>query len=398
LSSHLVSDDLSELHGTTWDAIVIGAGPAGAMAARRLSIAGASVLLVEKKRFPRPKVCGACLSPSALDELERAGLGCLIAGLGGHELREFHLRISGRLLRMPMSGGSVVSRERLDQALAASAVDSGCEFRDDTMAEVDSVSAGLRPVRLFRHGNSARAIARTVLIAAGLGSKSAISSRRDPDTFVASGSRIGAGCRLSCAPAAIGAGAVFMAIGAGGYVGLVRLEDGSLNVAAAFDPALVRRVRTPGAAALAVLEQAGAPAVDGLADANWRATAGLTRRTRPLSHDRLFLLGDAAGYVEPLTGEGIAWALASARAVEPLALAAIDRWNPRLAQEWARTHRRLIGPRQLICKALAVGLKQPRLVRIAFSMLERIPLAATSAMRLLNSPSVYSRASGPCPS
>ncbi len=246
-------------------------------------------------------------------------------------------------------------------------------------------------------GTGAQASARAVLVASGLG-KGVISSAQEPATLVASGSRIGAGCRLTSAPAAYSDNAVFMAIGAGGYVGMVRQEDGSLNVAATFDPALVRRVRTPGAAALEVLEEAGAPVVGGLADAEWRGTAGLTRRTTPLAHDRLFFLGDAAGYVEPFTGEGIAWALASARAVEPLALRAIDRWHPRLAREWARTHRRVIGRRQLVCRALALGLAQPWLVRIGFETLERVPLAASCVMRLLNTPSVFSTASGTCPS
>ncbi len=397
MSPDLAAHDLKQLHGTTWDAIVIGAGPAGATAARRLSIAGARVLLVEKKQFPRPKVCGACLSPWALDELERAGLGSLVTRLGGRELSDFHLRVQGQSLRMAMSGGSAVSRAKLDLALAASAVDAGCVFLDGTMAQVGSVSDGVRRVLLSRHGADAQAAARAVLIASGLG-KGVISRAQEPATLVASGSRIGAGCRLTSAPAAYSGNAVFMAIGAGGYVGMVRLEDGSLNVAAAFDPALVRRVRNPGAAALEVLEEAGAPTVGGLADAEWRGTPGLTRRTTPLAHDRLFFLGDAAGYIEPFTGEGIAWALASARAVEPLALRAIERWSPHLAREWARTHRRLIGRRQLVCRALALGLARPWLVRIGFETLERVPLAASCVMRLLNTPSVYSTASRTCPS
>jgi menaquinone-9 beta-reductase len=396
MSPDLAAHDLTEFDGTTWDAIVIGAGPAGAMAARRLSVAGARVLLVEKKRFPRPKVCGACLSPRALDELERAGMGSLIRRLGGRELSEFHLRVRGRSLRMAMPGGSAVSRERFDQALAASAVDAGCAFLDGSLAQVHSVSGGLRRVQLSRPGAGAQTTARAVLIATGLG-KGVISRAHEPVTLVASRSRIGAGCRLTSAPAACSDKAIFMAIGAGGYVGMVRLEDGSLNVAAAFDPALVRRAGTPGAAALEVLEEAGAPAALGLADAEWRGTAGLTRRTTPLAHDRLFFLGDAAGYVEPFTGEGIAWALASARAVEPLALRAIERWSPRLAREWAGTHHRLIGRRQLACRALALGLPRPWLVRIGFNTLERVPLAATCVMRLLNTPSAYSTASRPCP-
>jgi flavin-dependent dehydrogenase len=43
-----------------WDAVVIGAGPAGAMAARELALLGGRILLVERKRFPRWKICGAC--------------------------------------------------------------------------------------------------------------------------------------------------------------------------------------------------------------------------------------------------------------------------------------------------------------------------------------------------
>ena len=42
-----------------WDVVVIGAGPAGAIAARQIALAGARVLLVERKSFPRRKVCGA---------------------------------------------------------------------------------------------------------------------------------------------------------------------------------------------------------------------------------------------------------------------------------------------------------------------------------------------------
>jgi len=50
----------------TWDAIVLGAGPAGALAARQLGASGARVLLVDRKAFPRWKVCGACLNGQAL--------------------------------------------------------------------------------------------------------------------------------------------------------------------------------------------------------------------------------------------------------------------------------------------------------------------------------------------
>ncbi len=192
---------LLDLDGSVWDAIVIGAGPAGAMAARRLSLAGASVLLIERKRFPRPKVCGACLSRAALAELRLAGLGSLVARLGGIDLREFRLNYRSRSMQIKLKGGAVVSRTRFDAALAGAAVDAGARFVDGTNALVEAESLGMRRVRLMGQGTTAHAAARTVLSATGFG-QSALSSAGMPRTQVSRGSRIGAGCRVS--PAAGG--------------------------------------------------------------------------------------------------------------------------------------------------------------------------------------------------
>ena len=51
------------------------------------------------------------------------------------------------------------------------------------------------------------------------------------------------------------------------------------------------------------------------------------RQTNRLSAQRVFLLGDAAGYAEPFTGEGIGWALSSAVAITPVVTGNLDRWN-----------------------------------------------------------------------
>src|SRR4051812_30088927 len=80
----------------TWDAIVLGAGPSGTIVARQLAAAGARVLLVDKKLFPRGKVCGACLNGPALAELASVGLGGLVADLGGIALETLELAFSGR--------------------------------------------------------------------------------------------------------------------------------------------------------------------------------------------------------------------------------------------------------------------------------------------------------------
>jgi 2-polyprenyl-6-methoxyphenol hydroxylase-like FAD-dependent oxidoreductase len=75
--------------------VVVGAGPAGALAALGLARQGVPVLLVERRRFPRWKVCGACLSGQALAALEQAGQGPLLDQLGARPLRSVQLGLQG---------------------------------------------------------------------------------------------------------------------------------------------------------------------------------------------------------------------------------------------------------------------------------------------------------------
>jgi len=378
--------------GPAWDVIVVGAGPAGALAARQLAKGGARVLLVEKKRFPRWKVCGACLNGQALAVLESTGLGTLVDRLGGVELKEFQARFLGRSARIALSVGAAISRATLDAALVEAATDQAVRFLHETPATVGAIRDGLRRVKLGHPCREFEVGARLVLVAAGLGNacreREATARPR-----IESGSRVGAGCLVEDAPDFFGRGTIFMAVGKQGYVGLVRVEDGSLNVAAAFDPELVRRLGTPGVAAAAVVAEAGFPPVAGLVSAYWQGTARLTRRLVPLAEERLFVLGDAAGYVEPITGEGIAWALASAQAIAPIALKAIDRWDPRHGLAWSDIHRRLVLNRQLVCRASAMALRRPWLTRLAFEVLARAPGTAGLILQRLNAPPSFSKAS-----
>ena len=70
-----------------YDAIVVGAGPAGSTAAILLASAKWSVALIEKQGFPRRKVCGACIAASNLPILAALGIGDEFGRLAGPELR-----------------------------------------------------------------------------------------------------------------------------------------------------------------------------------------------------------------------------------------------------------------------------------------------------------------------
>jgi flavin-dependent dehydrogenase len=375
-----------------WDAIVIGAGPAGAMAARELARGGASVLLVDKQEFPREKVCGGCLNGHALGVLDAAGLGSLPKGSGGVSLGSFRLGVRGREFRLALPAGLAVPRDRFDAGLVGAAVEAGATFRPRTEARVEPSADARRTVRLGR-GRKDRAVeARVVLVATGLG-HSCFSSVCAPRIRIARRSKIGTGCFLEQRADEYEPGTIHMAVGKDGYIGLVRLADGRLHLAGAIRPGALHEAGGPGPAADGILSEAGFAPVPGLRSADWRGTTGLTRRTDPIAETRLFLLGDSAGYVEPFTGEGIAWALAAGRAIGPLALRAIERWEPRLAGEWNRLHGRVVRRRQMVCRAAASVLGRPLLVHAAFETVSRIPGPALRLLNHLNAPPRFLEAS-----
>ena len=118
-----------------FDVIVVGAGPAGSVAARELARRGRRVVLIEAKRFPRPKICAGGISPSARSGLRRLGLWERIAP-EAYEIRGIRLGArSGRETRWIGAASAVVlNRCRLDHLLAQAAVEAGAELREDCPA------------------------------------------------------------------------------------------------------------------------------------------------------------------------------------------------------------------------------------------------------------------------
>jgi flavin-dependent dehydrogenase len=343
----------------THDALVIGAGPAGSVAARELARRGRRVLLVDKAAFPRTKVCGCCLNGAAVRTLERIGLGHVLAG--AVPLTRVRIAAGHRSAEVRLPRGVALSREAFDVRLIDAAVRSGVEFRPNTT--------------VHPRGRDAKD-ADVVVVASGL---------TGGDATPEPGSRIGAGVVLEAdsAPAFYTAGTIFMATGRGGYVGLVRVEDDRLDIAAAFDPAFVKSAGGLGPAAAGVLGSAGWPVPPGLIGAAWKGTPALTRRPVRVAGERTFVVGDAAGYVEPFTGEGMAWAVMSAAALAPIAA---NDWHPGLAREWEAAHARVVARRQRMCRVVSRVLRSPRLTGLAVRALGLVPGLAAPVVSALNHP------------
>ena len=235
-------EPLLEQIAPCWDVVVVGAGPAGALAAHGLASRGVRVLLVEQRHFPRWKVCGACLSPQALAVLKAAGLAELVATEGGLHLQQLQLGLAGLVSPIALGGGRVLSRSRLDLALLQAAKTAGATVLTGTRAMLGAPAAGLEPWRevVLQMGSARRSVsAKVVLLAAGLTHR-ALGGEAEINTKIEPNSRMGAGCVLPGEAAALAPGVLQMAVGRGGYVGLVRVEGGEINLACAFDRALLQ--------------------------------------------------------------------------------------------------------------------------------------------------------------
>jgi 2-polyprenyl-6-methoxyphenol hydroxylase-like FAD-dependent oxidoreductase len=375
--------DLAEASDRLWDAIVVGAGPAGSLAARELARRGAAVLLVDKASFPRWKVCGACLNGRALATLAGVGLGELARRWDAVPVQDLQLTTRGSKTLISLHGGVALSREVFDAALIEAAVQAGVAFLPRTSARLDGATGAVRRVTLSQNGHQTMALARVVLAADGLGGGFA-GRETACRTVVEPGSRLGAGVIVDAAPVYYRPGTIYMACGASGYLGLVRLEDNRLNIAAAFDATRVKQAGGLGKQAKAILAETGLPAMPGLATASWRGTPFLTRCVHPTAFHRAFLLGDAAGYVEPFTGEGMAWALASACALAPLAYRACQRWDPAIARQWSFLYRQIVARRQWVCHSVAYVLRRPTLTRFLVGTLAHAPGLAAPFVRCIN--------------
>lgn len=307
------------------DAIVVGGGPAGAVAAFVLARAGVRVLVLDRARFPREKLCGDTVNPGALAVLRRLGLETAANGLplaGMVVTDDRGVRVEGRY-GAGIEGRSV-RRFELDAALMSAAAAAGARVEEGTLVLGPVVQA-----------SGARRIVRGVTIRAKSGGATRITA---PIVIAADGrhSRIARALSLQRHPArprrwAVGAyfdGVTGMTdcgemhVRPGRYIGVAPVPQHLTNVCVV--TADRTALRNPTTLLLNTLR--GDPQLrDRFADAR---LAGRPCTLGPLAVDcpvagapGLLLAGDAAGFVDPITGDGLHFAL---RGAELAAAAALD--------------------------------------------------------------------------
>ncbi len=365
--------------------LVIGAGPAGVSAAIRLRANGHDVLLVEQAVFPREKVCGCCLNLAAITALAKIQCDQVVTRLTATTLSKWELRSGDRRVQASLPGGVAVSRWAMDAALADEAIDRGVQVRFGCAAKVievhdQFVSVSLRDSKSGDQGYQFAA----VVFATGLSGGGV--SQWLPFTQSPTGP-LGVGITVDAIDE-VEPQTIHIICGSAGYVGLVQLEDGRTDVAAA-----IRRTGFRGAhldrheiAARmnTLLQSAAMPAV---------AQADGLRMTPPLSRARkvgcggLIAVGDAARYVEPFTGEGMAWAIESGiEAADCIAdrFAASALQNSTLADDWTVRHRILSRRRQWICRLMSGALRSQAVASCLVPAIRMAPWAAKLTITHLN--------------
>jgi menaquinone-9 beta-reductase len=350
------------------------------MAARQLARAGRRVLLVEKSQLPRAKVCGGCLGGAALEVLERVGLGDLPAKCGGVALKKMQLASGGSAAQIEIGRRVAVSRQAFDAALTREATHAGAILCTETAGSLKpSAELCARAVMLRHRGLVSTIRARVVIVATGL-------APCPPDfvTRTSPKSRIGLGAVLDHSPACAEPGTLSMAWGARGYVGIAPVEGGRLDIAAAVDAAALGAAASPGKLISEILNDAGLALPANLDKAPWRGTPPLTRQTHPLGSNRCLVVGDAAGYVEPFTGEGIGWALQSAVLACTLLADGLDVWDAGLPDFWKKMHDQAFGRHQRDCRRIVQLLRSKTVRTIAVWSLRRAPSLARPVVRRLD--------------
>lgn len=300
------------------DAVVIGAGPSGAAAAAALAAAGRDVLVLEKDRFPRRKVCGEFLSGSARGSLEALeALDAVAAEAAPIGRGSVHLpggRAVAFALPAPAWG---LSRARLDHLLACRAAARGAEVLFGArVVAVEETRRGRVRVRFARAGSGEKTVlARTAVGAWGrwnaldraLDRRFAKSSRR---FFGWSADYDGRGEALR--------GEARLYLFPGGYCGLSPIEGGAVHLAGVIAEAALRKLPSGWDHVVAHARRGNRALDRDMGSLSPRPGGGTFLGTgpvfftrKPAAEGRLLMVGDAAGVLDPFLGEGLSIALAS---------------------------------------------------------------------------------------
>lgn len=386
----------------TFDAVVIGAGPAGSTAAILLARAGWSVALLEARPFPRRKVCGECIAASNLPLLEALGLGEALRR-AGPELRRMAVWCADEDIRAALPAqdggpawGRALGREHLDLWLLERARGCGAVVLQPCKAlsiRDQADEAGREVHALSRNGIRLTLRAPVVIRAHGswesppAGERSCQRRRPRPSDLLA--------FKANFRGASLDPGLLPVLAFAGGYGGLVVASDELVTLACCIRRDRLASCRRDGADTAAragevieaLLRKECRGVREALAGASrvgaWLAAGPIRPGARLESTARgVFPIGNAAGEVHPIIGEGISMALQSAWLLCAELTGCVDAARPDMRGEacrraiqrrYAALWRAHFRGRMRLAAGFAHAAMRPRLAGLLLPLLRRAP-------------------------
>jgi flavin-dependent dehydrogenase len=356
------------------EVIIVGGGPAGTATALQLAARKMSVTLIDRARFPRDKACSEFMSPAATALLQRLGVlsdlerepsarpaALRVSAHDGHALTG---KFSAAIVAPWRSFGLALRRDRLDARLLDAAADSGVRvlqgwtvaglLREGGSAVGVTARSGNGEMRTFRAPVIIGADGLRSLLARAAGKLKR--GRRRRVAFVAHLAGVD-GCA---------SGQAEMHVSGGGYVGLNPIGGGLVN-AAVVVPARHARPARGRADAFLLDSLRQIPELERrLRHASivrhTMVTGPFAQRARRVVADGLALVGDAAEFHDPFTGDGIHMALKGAELLAPVVSAALDSGDAssRALAPYARARRRSFAAKHAVERLLALGIAHPR--------------------------------------
>lgn len=379
---------------TLADVIVVGAGPGGSAAGHYLAREGFTVVVLEKARFPRDKVCGDGLTPRAVRELDLMGVPTP-EGEGWARNKGIRMIGGGHRLEFPWpespsfpSYGLTLPRATFDSRLARHARASGAEvregvnvtaaIRDEWTGRVVGVTARATDERGRKVGPEQVFRAPLVVAADGVSARLAIGVGRERKKGRPMGVAVRTYHRTERRDEwmeghlQIWSGEPNRSKLLPGYGWIFPLADGTVNVGLG---TISGRGRPTGLDHRALLEtwvarSAGEWGIGPETEIGHTVGAAIPMafNRQPLYRDGLALLGDAGGMVNPFNGEGIAYAMHAARrlaeaAVEARGLAT-DKERDRALARYARNLKDDLGGYYTLGRAFARIIDHPSVMRV----------------------------------
>lgn len=396
---------------TNFDAVIIGAGPAGSAAAILLARAGWAVALVERQPFPRRKVCGECIAASNMPLLAALGLGGALQAGAGFELRQVTLlrgasEFSARLhpaVDTDHPWGLALDRQRLDALLLDKARESGAEVMQPWSLQAMAGQAGAWQCEVRSASTGQSLVLHSVVLIDAHGSWEPLPVqrkyatrhivRRAPhqpsDLF---------GFKAHFTGASHRPGEISLLALDGGYGSMVVADGGVTTVACCIrrDRLDVLRRDSGGQSAGAAVQDwlqrecAGVQRVlaTGTRDGSWLSVGPIRPGVRVGEHNKLFRIGNAAGEAHPILGEGISMALQSAALLcsnllgrRLLSSAAEDLDQADVLRAYVADWKRAFTPRRHMAAAFAHSAMRPRVSGVLMSLVRACPGLLTQSGR-----------------